>query len=594
MADETDKTNELLKDRAMGPITSTDDIVTRGMWLGPVIPESAVDRLPALQRWASKALTGILEGHLIIEKGRQPVPDFINEKGAKLRHPDYLYPKFMVLSKTHWLLRTVIRSIIGEVLTPGWTIEPRFRKRCSNCGREYASPDIEKCEICDGAVFVKPDVDQYKLIKQFMGEDRENPQSLVGEGRTFKEFLFSTLWYGIALDDWYWEIAHTEEMDLAQRKVVQTPRGARVLDGAITFPVMDEFGNFASTEYFCPVCYKAIQLKDGYDAFIDLRSRPGATSESLTCDKCKGPLTQTAYIQKVGGKVVARFGKEEVVHASTSRIDPEVFGLSKIIASVKLLYIIDYMDEYNLQIYSHGHANMILGIEGADAQMAKKMGAEIQNQIRGRTRSDVRTGESEYNLEPVIIILGLEQGRKITPVDISPQLASMQSIDYYRLYVEKTCGLFGTAPIFVMVAEGEAIADARPQIEVNNHVTRGWMSDIEEPFNNLLLPKLGVTDWVLAFGKIESRDELRDREIKQRVAATVAIYEARGHDVEVTEDGMDFTVSPTAVRPAEGGKSRLESMRTSQTDMDPANADKTSGVGKEPSVSVLEPEAKDE
>lgn len=589
MADEK-KANDILKERAMGPIVSTDDIVTRGMWLGQVIPESAVDRLPTLQRWASKALTGLLEGHLIIEKGRQPVPAFIEDKGAKLRNPDYLYPKFVVLSKTHWLLRTIIRALIGEVLTPGCTIEPRFRKRCTNCMTEYDSPDIEKCEVCDGTTFDTPNVDQYKLFKQLKGEDRKNPTSLVGEGRTFKEFLFSTLWYGIALDDWYWEIGHTEEMDLDKRKIVKVPRGVRVLDGAVTFPVMDEFGNFASTEFFCPVCYKKIQLTEKYDAKVDLRSQPGKSPDSLRCDRCGGPLIRTAYVQRVGGKVVSRFGKDEVIHASTSRIDPEVFGLSKIIASVKLLYIIDYMDEYNLQIYSHGHANMILGIEGADKHKAEEMGAYIQNQIRSKTQTDARTGEAEYNLEPALIILGLEQGRKITPVDISPKLDTMQSIDYYRLYVEKTCGLFGVSPIFVNISEGEQATSARPRIDVQNHVTRQWMSDIEEPFNNLLLPKLGITDWVLAFGKIESRDELRDREIKQRVAATVAIYEARGHDVEVTEDGMDFTVSPKAVRPAEGAMSRLEAMRTSQTDMDPANAERTSGVGKEPSVSVLEPE----
>ena len=376
---------------------------------------------------------------------------------------------------------------------------------------------------------------------------------------------------------------------------MNVPRGVRVLDGAITFPVMDEFGNFTSTEYFCPACYKERQINERFDAKVDMRSlRQGTSPDSLRCEKCGEPLIQTAYIQRAGEKVVARFGKDEVIHSSTSRIDPEVFGLSKIIASVKLLYIIDYMDEYNLQIYSHGHANMLLGIEGADKHKATEIQTYIQNQIRSRTQTDARTGESEYNLEPVLVILGLDAGKTITSVDLSPKLDAMQSIEYYRLYVEKVCGLFGVSPIFVNISEGEQATSARPRIDVQNHVTRQWMSDVEEPFNNILLPKLGITDWVLSFGKIESRDELRDREIKQRVAATVSIYEARGHDVEVTEDGMDFTVSSKPVRPAEGAMSRLESGRTSQTDMDPANAERTAGVGKEPSVSTLEPEAKEQ
>jgi len=571
------------------PIKTAEDLITRGIWKGPVIHERALQKLPRVARWSSSILTRLLGGHLIIKDTRQPVPAFISkETGAQIRQPEYIYPTFMLLSKTHWLLRTIFRAIIGEVLTPGYDIYERFKKKCTNCGKEYENPDTEKCEICEKTDFETPDVNQYKLFKQLIGEDRDNKKSLVGEGRTFKDFLYSTLWYLLALDDFYWELGHTHEFDTEQKKVIRTPRAVRVLDGALTQPVMDEFGNFTSTQYFCPVCYKAIKKETKRDSYEDLRSTPNKKPEDLKCKKCGEQLIQTAYVQKVDGKIVARFGKDEVIHDSSGRIDPDVFGLSKILASAKLLYIIDYMDEYNLQIYGHGHANMILGIEGADKHKITEIQTEVMNQLRSKTRRDVRTGESGFSLEPILVFIGTEAGKKIFSVDISPQLDKMQSIDYYRLYVEKVCGLFGVTPIFVNISEpGTTGFTARPRIDVQNRVTRQHMSDLENPFNDFLLPRLGITDWVLRFGKVESRDELRDKQILLTNIQAASIALKSGFEVDMAEDGRSFTISSKPVNPPES-RSREDSGRLPQ-DEDGA-PQRTMPTGTEQGVPIEEPE----
>jgi len=582
------KNSEKLLDR-IWPLRSTEDIVTRGMWDGPIVHEKALDRLPWHTRWFSKLLTDRLDAHLIVKDSRQPVPSFISGKtGAEIRHPDYLYPRFMLLSKTHWLLRTIFRAIIGEVLTPRWEIEPRFKKKCSNCGKEYDNPDIEKCEICEKTSFDTPDIDQYRLFKQLMGEDRDNKQSLVGEGRTFKEFLHSTLWYLQALDDFYWEIGHTHAIDPNSKRVIRVPRSVRVLDAAITQPVMDEFGNFTSPEYFCPLCYKQIMIEEKRDDYEDIRSYPQGTKPStLKCKKCSGSLLQTAYVQRMGGKIVSRFGKDEVIHSSSSRIDPEAFGLSKIIAAAKLLYIIDYMDEFNLQTYGHGHASQILGIEGADKHKVEEIKEHVQNQLRSRTRRDARTGETGPSLEPILVFIGLEQGKRIIPVEISPELDRMQSIEFYRLYVEKVAGLFGVSPVFVNISEpGATSVTARPRIDVQNRVTRQNMSDIEDPFNDFLLPKLGITDWVLQFGKVESRDELRDKQIILTNAQAAVVLHKEGWEVNISEDAKSFTISPLPVRPPQPS-SREAAGRLPQ-DLD--GAPQRTTPGGEQGVPIQEPE----
>jgi len=584
MGDKNKKTT--LLDREW-PIQSTEDIVNRGMWSGPTVQQSALARLPALKRLASQILTDIIGGSLIIKESRAPVFGEGGEEAVE-RNPEYLYPKFMELSKIHWLLRTVFRARIGEALAPKWDIEPRFKLKCSNCGKEYQNPDIKKCEVCGKKKFDKPDSDQYDDFRRLIGMER-GERSRLGEGRTFKDFLYSTLWYLMALDDFYWEIGHTKVFDTETKKIKRVPRGVRVLDGSITFPVMNEYGQFTSTEYFCPVCYKEQRIKNSNDPVFDLRlSDPQVNPNDPRCPICKEPLAQTAYTQKLDGKVVARFTKDEVIHGSSGRVDPDIFGMSKIIAAVKLLYCIDYYDEYNLQITSHGHANQILGIEGADKNKAEEIRAHIQNQLQSKTRRDARTGESEFSLEPIMVIIGLDQGKRIIPVDISPNLSEMQSIEFYRLYVEKVAGIFGVTPIFINTGEGDkSPSGSRTTIEVQNRTTKQDHGDVEDPFNDFLLPKLKITDWVLRFGKIESRDELRDKQIILTNAQAVSLLLAAGFEVDLSEDGKDFTTSSKPTKPPEA-RSRLESGKIPQ-DQDGA-ATRTMATGTAQGVPIQEPE----
>jgi len=583
------ETSEKLLDKAW-PIQSTNDIVDRGMWSGPTVYENALERLPVLKRVASRILTELVGGSLIVKSSRAPMYSDSGQEAVE-RTPDYLYPKFIRLSKIHWLLRTIIGARIREVMAPKWDIEPRFRKKCKKCKKEFQNPDIKECDICGSKRFDKPDKAQYDNFRILIGLELGR-RLVIGEGKTFKDFLFSTLWYKISLADFYWCIGTTWEFDPDTRTVKRVPRGVYVLDGSITFPVIDDYGQFTSDEYFCPSCYKRQRLETKTDTFYSPDRDTNINWNDPKCPLCKESLERTAYVQKLDGDIVARFTKDEVIHSSAERIDPDFYGTTQIVAAIKLLYVIDYYDEYNLQITSHGHANQILGIEGADKNKAEEIRAVIQNQLQSKIRRDARTGESEFSLEPVMVIIGLDQGKRIIPVDISPKLSDMQSIDFYRLYVEKVAGLFGTTPVFINASTGNQNPNtSRIFIEVQNRTTRQDMSELEEPFNDLLLPRLGITDWVLRFGKIESRDELRDKQIILTNAQAVSLLLSAGFDVDLSEDGRDFTTSNKPTQPPLP-RSREEAGRLPQ-DMDGAPK-RTLPSGTEQGVPMQEPEQEEE
>jgi len=223
--------------------------------------------------------------------------------------------------------------------------------------------------------------------------------------------------------------------------------------------------------------------------------------------------------------------------------------MSKIVGCLKHLLIIDFMDEYDLQTFSKGFVDKIIGIPGADKTKIEEIQKTVLNQLAAQTQIDSQTGEARQSLERVIIFIGLEQNGKPETIALMPTENELRSIEKYRLRVEKVSGVFGVTPLFTNTAEPDAGGTvARPRIDVQNRVTKGYMRDVEDPFNDQLLPRLKITDWVIHFGKIESRDMLREARIKQHIAMTVAVYENQGFDVEVSEDGLSFTVSPRRVR----------------------------------------------
>jgi len=88
----------------------------------------------------------------------------------------------------------------------------------------------------------------------------------------------------------------------------------------------------------------------------------------------------------------------------------------------------------------------------------------------------------------------------------------------------------------------------RQQIVVQNDRTREDQAMIEDPFNEQLLPKMGIHDWEFKFNEIEPRNELEEAQIWQaKIAAGTLAVEA-GLEAELTDEG-DLKVSGKFVKP---------------------------------------------
>ena len=89
----------------------------------------------------------------------------------------------------------------------------------------------------------------------------------------FDDLVRSSIYYDLALDDWYWGIAFrrrpkvVSDEETGEMKIV-LKNGQPVLekeaaelyveDARFIFPIADKYGHLGGYEYFCPRCYDKI------------------------------------------------------------------------------------------------------------------------------------------------------------------------------------------------------------------------------------------------------------------------------------------------------------------------------------------------
>ena len=542
---------------------------------------------PQSMNWLERRALNIVKGWsdrevYRLKKTRQQIPDLAGTREPIATIPRFNQAELLNISKNHWLIRTIVRIRVEDIISAGGDIEPRYRKKCKKCGKEYQTSDVDKCDVagCDGKEFVEPAIEQYRDFTALVRTP--SPQ------KDWDTFVRSTLHYGLALDEFHWEIAQVKTYDPETGKYGrQSAKEIRVLDSSTIKPIINAYGDLGGHEWFCPLCYEDAYIENGVDEFVDIRQYTQAKQPIPPCKRCGGELQPTAYVQDIKGRIVARWTKDEIVRDTPNSIDPEWFGLSCIVPAIKHLYIIDFMDSYNLQVYSQGDVGSVVVFPDTDDAEVQELRTKLDNQLRQRIYRDVITGKSEPTLQILTAMIGIKAGKEPKRIALMETLDKLQSIDYYSLYVEKVCGVFGVIPTFSQAAQQGDSKRLNITYMVPNATTRASMKNFEEAFNNKLLPKLGITDWVWKFGKVESKDLLREAQIKQTNIMAVSVAIGAGFDVEMEPDGSGYTLSARPVNPPES-RSRLEAGKIPQ-DQDGAPK-RTMPSGSKDGVPIPEPE----
>lgn len=502
----------------------------------------SVRPLKKQRRKAKKTVKGkaikVFFGRLLgstLKKTETVLPSYVFEPEPVIRRPEYDYISLFEVATTSWVLRRAFRAIIQECTRNRWRIEPRFKWKCTDkaCGKEFQkTPKDKKCDACGGKL-KPPSEEQARRFEALV--KKPNPDY------NFDDFVRSSMFYDLALDDWYWYIhyIYRPKKDEKGRILLENKRPVYekvpvefyLEDARFIFPVADKKGHLGNWEYFCPKCYN----KADKDIVINLRGQTKEQISEARCSECGGPLLQTKYVQEIGGQVTARFGAGEIIHGSSSRVVPSLFGNTKIVTVWKLIMTILAMDDYNWEVYSEGKVGSILGFPGEDEVEVTARKKRIEQELRKLDSRDIQTGRRRTSKKIRTLMMGLRKDTQPVRIPIMESLKDMQSLEFYRIYAEAVAGVYGVTPEFVSVST--PYAGNKLKIDVQNRTTQDHQSNFSDLFNDELLLAFSITDWVLVFNEIETRDMLRVMQVEHTKAAAALTYLRGGFKVSIDETG---------------------------------------------------------
>ena len=490
-------------------------------------------RLGLVTESQRETLTDKLDGvkKAILEKQdssrRSPIREDIYGQINKVIDVPYNYHVLMHYGWQNEVLRQVHDAIIREAVRNRWTVKAKWQSKCVMCGMEYRVAKL-KCEECGGKT-KKPDLEQKEVLKAFI--DDPNPDN------EMCDIIKSVLRYMCAVDDWWFSIQYADLK--AERPLtiyVEDSRNMRV--------VSDDKGRLGNGEYFCPTC---------------TTDNPGKLYQKG--QRCKKhpevELKETAYVYVSGDEVKARFAKDEILHSMQDPLLPSLYGNSKEISCLKMIMSIFAMDQFNLTTFSKGKLAQILCFSGMSQEQANTLQEEAQKQV-DKQEYDPQTGEKVASL--LTLFLGATE-KGVTKVNAMPPSDQMQSLDWWKLWREAVCSIYGVTPVFSGINEkGQTGNNPRMQIDVQNNTTEMYQKAFEDPFNTVIVPKLGVTDWIFEFNPVEEKDEMQDITILNSKLDALTKAVNLGLTAELTDEG-EVKVGGKPLTLEEKNEMRMEQMQ---------------------------------
>lgn len=512
---------------------------------------------------AMNTLARILGKSNMIKKTDTVIPIYAYDSQPKLRRPKVHYRALVDMGQKSWVLRRTADAIIKECVRNWGEILPRFKHKCKKCGMEYEA-EVKKCEACESKRFHKPKPEQRLILEALT----KNPS---GDGdRTFLELIRSTFFYELMCDDIYWSVVYKKLEDYEKEQAVEegeeviidvTPVAEEfyVEHSGDIFPISDSYGKLGGYDYFCPICYQKPENK-GEDVIWDIRQEAndaGELPDVFRCPECNEIMVQTAYVQDIGGKIVARFGRNEIVHGSMSRLPPELFGNSKLITLIKVLHTLDAIDDYQLETRSEGKVGGMIIFQGMDQSKVTEILHDVEAERQRLQKRDQQSGELETTKRTALIFIGTDtEGGEVKKIPFLDEAEAKLTLEYYKLYIRAVDQIYGVETTLVSSKKEGTTQSYKMKTEVKRETAQEHQQFFMSIFNDKLLPLFGVYDWIWKFKKLEPKDKIRDAEVIHTKAAAALTARKAGLNVKI-DDAGELTIWGEGSGPfEEGGEGR--------------------------------------
>jgi ribosomal protein S27E len=478
---------------------------------------------------------------------RTVIPEFSWMPQYMIREPLYSWEELMLIARTSWVLKRTFSAVIRETLSPGWAIEPAFAGKCTRCGKEYRDwPKEGRCTeehvdennpeatgvVCGGPLR-RPSRQQYENAIRIV--------TMPAEGITFYQLLYSTLAYDLAISNYFLSISYKYVPDpMSPYDYIKIPYELNIEDPRFMRAITDDKGHLGDPkQLFCPDCW-----------IPDLvYSAPQYTN----CPICGKPLEKTAYIQRIGGTIKARFTKDEIILAGSDRILPYIYSESKIISLYKLLISIQSMDDFNLDLYTEGKLGSIINFPGQSQEEVNEAMQQFEDEVSKRRVYDPVLRRFRTSKKVRSIMLASEQPIRVTKV--MEDFKKMQSIEYYKHWQMAVQSVYSVMPIFTGQVDGKSGTTPMMQVTVQDRAIREHHRNREDLMNNRVFPAFKISDWRFRFNTLALKDDVQHAQIGQIKANTALTWLKAGFSVRLNDHGQ-LEVSGQGVNPQPANPNR--------------------------------------
>jgi hypothetical protein len=471
---------------------------------------------------------------------RTVIPEFSWMPQYMIREPLYNFEELMLVARTNWVLKRTFSAIIRETLSPGWTLDPAFAGKCTTCDKEYRDwPREGKCTqeqydqqnpeaapvVC-GGFLRRPDPNQYTRAMQLV--------TIPAEGITFYQLMYSTLVYDLALSNYFLSISYKYVPDpVFPGEFIKVPAELNVEDPRYMRVIADDKGHLGDPkQLFCPDCWRPDLI---YSAPND-----------VNCPVCGKPLEKTAYVQRIGGTIKARFTKDEIIMAGEDRILPNIYAESKIISLWKILITIQAMDDFNLDLYTEGKLGSIVNFPGHEQEEVNEIMDQFENEASKKRVYDPVLRRFRTTKKVRTMMIGSKE--KIQVTKVMEDFKRMQSIDYYKHWQSAVQSVYSVMPIFTGSVDGKSGTTPMMQVTVQDRAIREHHKNREDLMNHRVFPAFAISDWRLRFNTLDMRDDMRLAQVGQIKSNTALTWLKAGFDVRLNDHG-DIEVSGTGHNP---------------------------------------------